>query len=107
MSQPEGHIARSKNLVYKLKKSLYRLKQSPRSLNSMLDSKLKNLGFTQTKSDVCIYTASEGELFIIAVHIDDIILVGKSEKRIKEVKSMLAQQFEVKHLGIHFITSLV
>jgi len=32
------------------------------------------MGFTQTTS---LYTTSEGEMFIIAVYVDDILLAGK------------------------------
>jgi Reverse transcriptase (RNA-dependent DNA polymerase). len=50
VNQPEGNKARGKeNMVCRLKKGLYGLKQSPRVWNSMLDSVLKDLGFVQTK----------------------------------------------------------
>ena len=59
-----------------------------------------------TPSDPCMYiTSSEGEPLILTVYVDDIILAGKSEKLISEVKRKLAQYFEVKDLGIlhHFL----
>ena len=49
----------------------------------MLDQHLKKLGFVQSVSDPCIYVASEGEMFMIAVHVDDLVLATKSDKRIK------------------------
>ena len=64
-----------------------------------LDHLLKNMGFEQTKSDPCLYISSEGELCIIAVYVDDILLATKSKKRMKDVKSKLSAQFEVKDLG--------
>ena len=64
-----------------------------------LDHLLKNMGFEQTKSDPCLYISSEGELCIIAVYVDDILLATKSKKRMKDVKSKLSPQFEVKDLG--------
>eukprot|EP00794_Sanderia_malayensis_P020840 gene20840-22883_t len=57
------------------------------------------MGFEQTSSDPCIYTASGGELFLIAVYVDDIILAGRSDKRMKEVKDAIAEKFTVKDLG--------
>ena len=40
---------------------------------------------------------------MIAVHIDDIVLAGKSEKRMTEVKQALAKQFQVKDMGeLHY-----
>ena len=76
--QPEGFVSDGQeDLVCKLKRSIYGLKQSPRCWNSALDNKLKQMGFVQAKGDPCLYLASEGEMFIIAVYVDDIVLAGK------------------------------
>ena len=100
MTQPEGFKVKGKErLVCRLKHSLYGLKQTPRCWNMTLDHLLKNMGFEQTKSDPCLYISSEGELCIIAVYVDDILLATKSKKRMKDVKSKLSAQFEVKDLG--------
>ena len=100
MTQPEGFKVKGKeHLVCRLKRSLYGLKQAPRCWNMTLDHLLKNMGFEQTKSDLCLYISSEGELCIIAVYVDDILLATKSKKRMKDVKSKLSAQFEVKDLG--------
>ncbi len=81
MKQPEGFVIKGQeNLVCKLNRSLYGLKQSPRCWNHALDSQLKKIGFKQTDSDPCIYVSSEGEMCIIAVYVDDILLAGKMEK---------------------------
>ena len=55
--------------------------------------------FLQTTSDPCIYRDSGGEPFIIGVRVDDIILAGKSRKRMKEVKEALARKFDMKYMG--------
>ena len=100
MKQPEGYTVKGKEkFVCKLKKSLYGLKQSPRCWNEALDKHLKKMGFEQANSDPCIYTASGGELFLIAVYVDDIILAGRSDQRMKEVKDAIAGKFTVKDLG--------
>ena len=100
MTQPEGFkVKGEEHLVCRLKHSLYGLKQAPRCWNMTLDHLLKNMGFEQTKSDPCLYVSSEGELCIIAVYIDDIVLGTKSKKRMTDVKSKLFAQFEVKDLG--------
>ena len=65
----------------------------------MLDQPLKKLGFVQSVSDPCIYVASEGEMFMIAVHVDDLVLAAKSDKRIGDVKKALGNKFEVKDMG--------
>ena len=103
MKQPEGFIeSGQEHLVCRLKRSIYGLKQSPRCWNHALDSHLKEMGFKQTSCDPCLYvsTNSEGEIFIIAVYVDDIILGGKSEARLNEVKKELSIKFKMKDLGL-------
>lgn len=99
MKQPEGFVDKDRyHLVCKLKCSIYGLKQSLRCWNSALDVKLSRIGFVQTTTDPCLCTSTEGETFIIAIYVDDMLLSGKSDKQMKEVKEALAKQFEVKHL---------
>ena len=57
------------------------------------------MGFTQTTGDPCLYVSTEGEPFIVAVYVDDVLLAGKSDRRIKEVKCALSSQFNVKDMG--------
>ena len=100
MKQPEGFVAQGKeNLVCRLKRSIYGLKQSPRCWNTVLNRKLQEMGFAQTAGDPCIYTSLQGEMFIIAVYVDDILLAGKSDERMTKVKKALARQFDLKDMG--------
>ena len=65
----------------------------------MLDKSLKKMSFVLTDSDWCIYVATEGEMFVIAVQVDDIVLATKSDKRMVKVKEGLAEGFKVKDMG--------
>jgi len=98
MQQPEGFV--KEGLVCKPKKSIYGLKQAPRCWNMALDSYLKELKLTQSASDPCIYVSTEGETFYIGVYVDDIILAGKTNERIQEVKDALSRKFEIKDTGM-------
>ena len=93
MKQPEGsEIDGKEHLVCKLKKSIYGLKQSPHCWNVALDTQLKKMGFTQSENDPCIYYRnSGGEMFYIGVYVDDIILAGKTERKLAEVKTGLSR----------------
>ena len=104
MRQPEGYTVKGKeNLVCRLEKSIYGIKQSSRCWNSALDTHLKKMGFVQSAGDPCLYMSSEGEMFLIAVYVDDILLAGKSDKRMAKVKQALSQQFQVKDMGeLHY-----
>ena len=105
MKQPEGFTEKGKeHLVCRLNRSIYGLKQSPRCWNQEIDSQLKKMKFMPTASDPCVYVQDEaGELFFVAIYVDDIILGGRSEDRMKEVKQELSKQFEMTDLGtLHY-----
>lgn len=57
------------------------------------------MGFVQMTSDPCLYTTTEGKISIITAYVDDILLAGKSNKQMIEVKEALVKQFEVKDMG--------
>lgn len=101
VTQPDGFIVPGKeNMVCKLHKSLYGLKQSPRCWNSSLNSFLKNHNFVQSSSDSCIYTSTDNNnLCIVAVYVDDILIASKSIDCINNVKSVFCDQYQMKDLG--------
>ena len=98
MEQPHGYCE-NKDLVCKLKRSLYGLKQSPRCWNVVLDKHLKSIGFNQHKEDPCLYTATGGETVIVAVYVDDLLIAAENENCLDKVKKKIAQGFNMKDLG--------
>ena len=100
MSQPEGYVCKGKeDLVCKLKRSIYGLKQSSRCWNSSLNSYLKKLNFVQSVCDPCIYVKGTENPLILAVYVDDIILICKSASEIQSVKCNLMNQYKMSDLG--------
>ncbi len=101
MKQPQGFILEGQEkLVCRLNKSIYGLKQSPRCWNTALHRKLDDMGFVQSTSDPCVYKKdSGGDIFIIGVYVDDIVLAGKTDREIGEVKTALSASFDIKDLG--------
>ena len=75
-------------MVCKLKKMLYRLKQSPRCWNKALKEHTESIEFKQSAADPCIFIKTEetGEVTIVAVYVDDLIIVTKSDKKLEETK---------------------
>jgi hypothetical protein len=57
MKQPEGFAVKGKKeLVCRLKKSLYGLKQSPRMWYKKIDTYMLGLGFTRSKArSLCVF----------------------------------------------------
>jgi hypothetical protein len=57
MKQSKGFVVtRKKELVCKIKKSLYGLNQSPRMWYQKFDTYIRGLGFVRSKDDHCIYS---------------------------------------------------
>ena len=90
MQQPEGYVQKGKEqLVCKLNKSLYGLKQSPRCWNKAFTEIMKSIGFTQSAADPCIYVKDENSLSIIAMYVDDLIIATKTDEDMHELKQLL------------------
>ena len=105
MKQPDGFVEKGKeHLVCKLQRSIYGLKQSPRCWNEVLDEHLQSMGFQKSAADECICTGKmNGDLGLLAVYIDDIILASKKEQTINKTKEVFAKRFSVKDMGpLHY-----
>ena len=56
LEKPEDFLcSSSENKVYKLKKSIYGLKQDSKAWNATLDNYLKTLVLKQPQFDLCVY----------------------------------------------------
>ena len=103
MTQPEEYVKPGEEKkVCKLKRSLYGLKQSPRCWNMAFKEHMKLINFKPSTADPCIFVRKEktGEVLIIAVYVDDLIVVAKTDKRMQEIKESLTSKFKMKDLGM-------
>ena len=58
------------------------------------------MGFKQPKNDPCIYILnSRGQIFIIAVYDNDIILDGKTSEHIQKFINAIAKTFDITDMG--------
>jgi hypothetical protein len=80
--QPEGYAMKGKKeMVSKLKKSLYGLKQSPRMWYQKFDTYMMGLGFTRRKEDQCVYFKLIGDhLIYLVLYVDDMLLIGNNKE---------------------------
>jgi hypothetical protein len=97
MEQPEGY-REMEDLVCLLGKSIYGLKQSARYWNRRLDARLKALGYTPTFVDPCIYVNLDTGV-IIAIWVDDILIIGTNIAAINQLKTGLMDEFKMKDMG--------
>ena len=100
MQQPGNFVSRNKNQVCKLEKAIYGLKQSAMCWNESFSSTLKNLGFVQSKNDNCVFTYfSDNILCILALYVDDLMIMSNSVDFLKSVKTKLQTSYKMKDLG--------
>lgn len=90
----------SLDLVCKLLKSLYWLRQAPRQWFSKLLETLLRLGYIQSKTDYSLFTKSTGDsITLVLIYIDDLLISGNAPAEIEYLKIMLNQTFHIKDLG--------
>ena len=105
MEQPEGFIVKGQkgqeNKVYKLVKSLYGLKQTPKQWHEKFDSAMIKDGFTINEYDNCIYTKTVGNAcIIIYLYVDDMLILETNVEVIKSTKGILSKNIDMKDMGV-------
>ena len=100
MKQPIDYELKSKDgkdLVCKLNKSIYGLKQASNEWNREVSITIESSGFTRCKSDTCVYwkPVSNGNIIILAIFVDDIIVIHSREDN--DEWNKLKQNFEQKY----------
>lgn len=101
VAQPDGYVKKGKErFVYKLLKALYGLRQAPRAWYSKLNSFLVEIGFERCPYEHGVYTKREnGEVLIIAVYVDDLLVTGSNITVIEKFKKQMNSRFEMSDLG--------
>ena len=79
----------SEGKVWKLKKSIYGLKQSPRNYFLHLKGKLEKLGFTQSTADPCLFISPT---VICLVYVDDALLVYRDTKAVTDLTRRMKEE---------------
>lgn len=97
MKQSIGFINKMKpDLVCKLNRSLYGLKQSPKCWNRKFISFLNRYNFKQLKTDQCVFIGNFSNFEIyLTIYVEDGLLMSKSESAINELIETLQQMFKI------------
>ena len=109
MSPPPGCADYGqKDIIWKLKKSLYGLKQASRVWYMKAKDELKKLSFMHSDSDHAMFThSSNGKFCIIALYIDDLMILSNDLPSLRKKKKQLMSSFKMKDLGeIHWFLGL-
>ena len=91
---------RKPGLVWKLKKSLYGLKQSGKNWNDHVHQFFMDNNFIRSETDPCIYFKTDDDGFVtIILWVDDIILAGTTVEYVNKVRQILRDKYKMKNLG--------
>ena len=94
------HLKNVPNLVCKVNKAIYGLKQSPRLWNKNIDNNMLKLGFIKSNYDPCLYIRQRnGQTVYATIYVDDIIIAGTTLAVVNEFKNQLKNQYKCKDLG--------
>ena len=96
VTPPNGLDICQHDEVLKLHRGLYGLKQAPRLWHEKWDSVMAAVGFTKLVSDDCVYR--RGDVWLL-LYVDDIIMIGTSDKAVRDVKTELMPHLDVQDLG--------
>ncbi|PNX84365.1 retrovirus-related Pol polyprotein from transposon TNT 1-94, partial [Trifolium pratense] len=100
MKPPPGLSLAQPDLVCKLQRSLYGLKQASRQWNAKLTETLLSSGYIQSKADYSLFTKNTSTGFTaILVYVDDLVLGGTDINEIHQLKALLDNKFSIKDLG--------
>jgi hypothetical protein len=101
MEQPPGYVDQTHpNLVYRLKKVLYSLKQAPRTWSDKIGQYLITSGFQTSNANFSLYVKkTDHGIVVIVIYVDDLIITRDSDINIFDLKKLLKQKFEMKDLG--------
>ncbi|XP_031783902.1 uncharacterized protein LOC103317335 [Nasonia vitripennis] len=101
IQQPEGYVdPHHPDLVCRLKKAIYGLKQSGRVWNVKLGSILNEMGLQRCEYDPCLYHLQRsGAELKMAVFVDDLLVFASSRALIQEVTAELRKRITLRDLG--------
>ncbi|KAM1944122.1 hypothetical protein ACFX15_012370 [Malus domestica] len=102
MKLPPGHPkSNNPEMVCKLHKSIYSLKQSPRAWYAKLSHVLERVGFYRSNADSSLFVrASTPSKLMVLIYVDDLIVTGANMSEISALKQYLNHKFAIKYLDI-------
>lgn len=99
ISPPKGYICKTKgtNIVLKLNKSLYGLKQLPRCWYNQLKDFFSSINFSPSNADPCFFFSKDpGWKCGVYVHVDDLCIMGQNTQQFKD---LINARFDMEDLG--------
>lgn len=105
MEAPKGLNMEEENMVCRLKKSLYGLKQASRLWNKKFTKFLSAFKMVQSKADPCVFSGHiNGVRVVLLLYVDDGLVLSKDKNTIETVMNYLSDNFEMTRGSIgHYV----
>jgi hypothetical protein len=93
LEQPPGYATQDqKHFVLKLHKSIYGLRQGAKNWYDLLCEAMADLNFKRSESDFGVFfKEEENHLLILAIHVDDCMILGSSLMQIQKFKAQVGR----------------
>ena len=64
---------------------------------------MESIGFEQSPADPCVYFQYGDTVTIVAVYVDDLIIISKTAEEMRTIKKNLLARFKMKDIGrLHY-----
>lgn len=102
VKQPQGYQKKGEeDKVYKLRKALYGLRQTPRAWYSKIESYFLKEGFEKCPLEHTLFikVGENGMILIVSLYVDDLIFTGNNSDMFEEFKKSMKGEFDITDLG--------
>jgi hypothetical protein len=101
MDVPPGYTANSEaEVVCKLQRALYGLKQSPRAWFGRFSVAMRKYGYKSSNSNHTLFLKHRlGKVTSLIIYVDNMIITRDDSEEISRLRKQLATKFEMKNLG--------
>ncbi|GLC47151.1 hypothetical protein PLESTB_000600200 [Pleodorina starrii] len=100
VEQPPGFESGGPSVVCRLHKSLYGLRQAPRTWHKKLHDQLVSMGFVPSMADPSLYVRDvDGVPVYVLVYVDDLLIAAYDGAQVQEVKEEILRAFDSRDMG--------
>jgi len=101
IERPPGFHPPKPNMVCRLRKLLYGLRQEPHQSFFKLAYALRQYDFQQSPLDHSLFIYHQDSIFLaLLIYVDDLVLTGNNAKQCQAFKAYLQTCFKLKDLGL-------
>lgn len=84
----------------RLRKSIYRLRDSSRRWNICIHDHLISQDFVRSKNDLCLYVHKRGKnITYLLLYVDDIFIVSSNDSEMNRLRLELSKRFKISDLS--------